>query len=302
MIRRLIFLSNLCLFLSSCVFQAQHDADYDPENPNKVYMAGKVKNAVDIPVSNVIIRLNNDSLTVTNDQGLFSIDSIDPGIYTFEAKALNPLYDILKIADACSLWAGRVIEDTSFYFKRAVWDMEMEKTDMPAVWRPLMGAWRIIPDPERPLNKILGVIGQHSFGYYGQAICEREFSNFIYEINVQPLMNNGPAWKAGVLFCWQDTANYYLFIISETEIALHRHTNRGRDTTLFSAPQGVVRGIYYKIKIERFNPVITIFLKDEKICELHDGFFASGKVGLWLIAEVADQFAFHFDNIWVEPK
>ncbi len=292
--------SILIVFLIPACFKAPRDNEYDWQNPCKVHFEGKVLNAVSLPVARAVVDLEGEADTCDVD-GHFIFEEWDPSIYHLQITGPNPFYDVIDIP-ACSLWAGREI-DTIFFFRRAVWDME-DGDQMPKKWEPIIGSWRIMPDPMVPQNHVLGAIGRiPPFGYYGQAVCNEVFSDFIYEVMIKPRTLNPTGWQFGVVFNWQDPDNCHRFRLSATDVALHRSTTGGlNDSLIYFRHLPVRLGQWYKIRVEHIGTTIKVFLDGSEIEPggFNDHYFVSGKVGLWFIAENRDSVTYHFDNIWVE--
>jgi len=302
MFKRILVLAVGLLMVPAC-FKAPHDAEYDRQNPNKVFIAGTTRNAVGIPVGKALVYLDTDLWDTTDLAGGFQADSVDPGIYTLKIERPIPLYDTILLEGACSLWAGRVIEDTTFFFRRAVWDMENEPGPMPAHWAPDTCGWKIVPDRDRPDNQVLAM-RPHPFAFtdQGRALCQDVFKDFVYEVAVKPLFTNQSGWQAGVVWCYQNRSNYYRFRISETDLVCNYVTSSGSDTFFIRTP-GRPRGAWYKIRIERAGSITRVFLDGSQIGrDIDKNPLADGKIGLWVQAETPlDSIAFQYDNIWIEP-
>lgn len=287
-------------------FKAPHDAEYDSRNPNKVYFAGRIVNAVGIPIAGALVNLDTDTWDTTGVEGSFVADPVDPGIYTLEVIPPDPLCGTFRIDGGCSLWAGRVIEDTTFYFKRALWNMESSTGVMPEHWRPDTCGWQIVPDRDAAGNKVLAMRpNPFVFGPQGRALCDDVFAgDFIFEVGVKPLSTNHPgsSWQAGVLWCYQDRNNYCRFRISEANLAASYCINSVSDTFFVVAP-GRLLGEWYRIRIERLGSITKVFLNGAQVGrDIDRNPLAQGKIGLWVQAETpGDSIAFYYDNIWVEP-
>lgn len=301
-----IFILVIGLLLVPACFKAPHDAEYDWQNPNKVFISGTAINAVGIPVGKALVYLDTDLWDTTDLAGGFQADQVDPGIYTLKIESPIPLYDTIRLEGACSLWAGRVIEDTTFFFRRAVWDMEGELGPMPAHWTPDTCGWKIVPDRDRPDNQVLAMRPHpFVFGAQGRALCGDVFAgDFVYEAAVKPLRTNPPGtqWQVGVLWCYQDRSNYYRFRISETNLAADFRTSSVSDTFFVVTP-GRPLGEWYRIRIARVGSITKVFVNGAQVGrDIDRNPLAQGKIGLWVQAETpADTVAFQYDNIWIEP-
>jgi len=299
MLRKLVPLAML--FLVPACFKAPHDAEYDRQNPNKIYIDGKIKNAVDLPVAGAEIKLDTDVWDTTNVEGFFVAESIDPGIYKLTITGSNPLYDTV-IIDACSLWAGRVIEDTTFFFRRAVWDMENETNLLPRGWRGQIGIWAITPDPGNPQNRALGVIAKPpTDGYFGILVCDPVVNDFTYEVRVMPLSTNNPGWIAGIAFCYQNIDNYLYFGYGQNYAALHM-VRSGGDSTLVHRPMASQVDQWRRITVMRAGPRIEISVDGQLIIEASTGPFPSGQIALFAFAEESSLVTFLYDDVWLEPS
>jgi len=290
--RKYLVLPVLCFLLLVCI-KPEHDNEYDPNNPNKVYLEGNAYGFEGLPVENAWIMLASDSDTAeqyTDHEGWYEFEDIDPGIYTIVAQ--GGYYNFECYPE--SLAAGT--ENTfDINFQIAYWDFENEalNTQEPEGFDTVYGAWAVVNDP------IQDYVYEGITPGTGLAVAITDFGadDFYYESLVKVDTSSGTTFYSGLVFRYQDDQNYYLVFCSHDSIRLIE-AYTGVWTTIATAARMFAPGTWHSLSVECCGNEIKVFVNNETtpVFDVTDNTFPGGHFGLF----AENHTKVYFDNIYID--
>ncbi len=295
--KKLFFLPIICFLLLVCL-KPERDNEYDPNNPNKAHLAGKVYNSFDnnLPVVNAEITLTSEEggsseNTLTDEHGWYEFARIDPGIYKINANAGYLMKELFPE----SLPAGAENDSFDLYFHEAFWDFENEplNTDEPLGFTAVAGAWSVIDDPDQG-----HVYNGNTLGTgLAIAITDVVVNDFYYESMIKVDTSAGNTFVAGILFRYHDDQNYYVVTLFVDHIKLIESSS-GAWTTIDTALRGFSHNRWYTLSVDCSGDHIKVFIDNETtpVFDVHNGTFADGRVGLF----AEDNPSVSFDDIYID--
>jgi len=291
--KRLVIPTILCVLLVVCI-KPKRDNEYDPNNPNKVYLEGKVRGFDDLPVVNArVVLASDESDTVeqfTNTEGWYGFEEVNPGVYTLIAQGAYYYFECYPE----SLAAGA--EDTfDIYFSTAFWDFENEPlgTQEPRGFQTRIGSWSIIDDPDQGhvYNGVTPGTG------IAVAINDLMLDDFYYEsmFKVDPV--SGPGFYTGLVFRFQDDLNYYLVFCSSSDMALIEVFSGGWHT-IDVTTRPFALDTWYLLAVDCSGSRIQVYVDNATtpVFDVTHNTFLSGNVGLF--AEHNTDVS--FDDIYID--
>jgi len=263
----------------------KRDNDWDPDNPDKASVVGKVEGPdgaiKDAQISLLLNEEMYDSV-FTDGEGFYEITEIDPGIYTIHCKAVH--FNPVEVC-AESLPAGT---DTtldiymgSMYFG---FDEEIEGTQEPFGFSVLSGNWAVIQDAGQP--------GEHStpMVYNGKDTVDTDFTvavfdykayDFTLNANLKVVDIAGSEWTAGIIFRYVDDRNFYFLGIAPNSIFLHKRF-MNIDHPMDSSVVTISTETWYNLKVQACGTNISVFLDDDSVFSVDDNSISGDSVGLWV--------------------
>jgi hypothetical protein len=282
----------LCLLLLVCI-KPEHDNEYDPNNPNKVYLEGNAYGFEGSPVENAWIMLASDSDTAeeyTDHEGWYEFEEVDPGIYTIFAQ--GGYYNFECYPE--SLAAGaEVTFDINFHI--AFWDFENEalNTQEPEGFQAWVGTWAVVDDPAQD-HVYEGVTPGTGLAI---AVTDIGADDFYYESMIKVDTSSGNTFYTGLVFRYQDDQNYYLVFCSNDTMALiEAHT--GVWTTIDAAARVFALDTWHRLTVECCGSQIQVYLDNETtpVFDVTSNTFPGGRFGLF----AENNTTVYFDDIYID--
>ncbi|MFA4028692.1 MAG: hypothetical protein GDYSWBUE_000733 [Candidatus Fervidibacterota bacterium] len=179
------------------------------------------------------------------------------------------------------------------YFSDDFMRLENEGSD----WHVISGDWKVRAS-NNPLRSA------NAFTYFARSKGGAAISVTGYEFwsdySIQASVRCMDASSIGLIACWTDPQNYYLFRWTGSDgksvgrrQLLKRHM--GKLTTLFDAQGGFIPGQWYEVRIEASLNSIRVYIDGHKVCEVRDGSLYRGMVGLYTTSAVGA----YFDDVQV---
>ncbi|HIE05799.1 MAG TPA: hypothetical protein EYP58_03255 [bacterium (Candidatus Stahlbacteria)] len=269
-----------------------HDNAYDPENPNKARLFGKVwfTNIGTIPGANVALLFEGEvkEETQTGSDGLYEFRDIDPSIYLVSAYTGYFIPETVPVplpADTENL--------TDIYLDEILVDFERDPLGTPEPWlfRILSGDWSIRNDPAQ------------GHVYHGiapspepsSAMFDMVLKDFYYETMVRVDTSSSSSFAAGIYFRYHDDYNHYGLIFYVDHIKLFKIVNNNwdlikEDWRPFPPGAWITLGVAVK------DDHIQVFLNHAPLFNEFDSAFSDGHVGLF----VEHAAAASFDDVYID--
>ena len=279
--KKLVVLPILCLLLVVCI-KPDRDNEYDPNNPSKVRLEGKVHGFDENPVADAWIVLTDEDYSdtveqYTDNEGWYEFERVNPGIYTIIAQGAYYYFECYPE----SLPAGT---DTVFDidFSTAYWDFEHEPLGVqePKGFRIVdtMGTWRIVGDPQQ--NHVYeGVTPGTGLAL---AVTDIGANSFYYEsmFKVDP---GSVGFFAGLMFRFQDPQNHYIVFCSSNSMALIE-VFAGGWSTIDTTARAFQLDTWYSLAVECCDNNIKVYVNSEStpVFDVTSNTFPGGRVGLFV--------------------
>jgi hypothetical protein len=152
-------------------------------------------------------------------------------------------------------------------------------------WQPISGKWEVKAS-DNPLRSA------NAFTYFGRATKKDGeaisvvgypfWDNYSFQASVRC----ADAGSVGLIFCWLDKSNYYLFRWTGREgksagkmQLLKRSMNNVK--VLFESAGGFTPGEWYEVRVETALNSARVFIDGHKVCEVADEGLCRGMVGLY---------------------
>jgi hypothetical protein len=294
--KRLFILAISCLFFVVCLKPAR-DNEYDPDNPDKAYLAGSVYNHFDndSPMAHAMVVLMHDGYdwadtTTADADGGYVFDEVDPGLYEISAEGGHFMSDVFPE----SLPAGR--NDTfDVCLHKAFFDFEDEalNTGEPHGFSVVETTWSVVDDPDQG-HVYMGTTPGTGLSI---AVVDPVLQDFSFESLVKVDTSSGNSFFTGILFRFHDIQNFYGVIFSSSRIELLR-AHAGAWTPIDTIPRSFSVGQWYRLSVECCGDHIQVFLDNSStpLFDVHDGTFADGQAGLFIehLASV------RFDDVYID--
>lgn len=107
---------------------------------------------------------------------------------------------------------------------------------------------------------------------------ESYYGDFTWSGYLKTLSSSASDWQAGIIFRYQDIANYYYFSISGSTIRLTKVLS-GTPSVLWSQGQTFNFDTWYKLKVVAAGTSLKVYLNDVLKIDQSDSSFASGYLG-----------------------
>lgn len=279
--------SALCLLvlgMTACP-DAPRDNIYDPENPDKGYIALHARELGYLTVEGATVDLLRGGVVVQSDtsdgDGAVDFAEIDPGIYYIRGRTAH-------YADAYvgpeSLWAGTWIEDQRLDI--CTLDFEDELLGMATVYgiAPVSGSWSIGLESGHPdLHSTPQVYQGTDTDAEACAIscCENGDQIFYFEANLCVDTSTTSDWEAGVVFRFQDELNHYRLVLTPDTLVCYCLVS-GYRTILRAVAHATAAGEWHAIRVERRlnEAYLRIVLDGLVYFIIFDDIFSGGRPGL----------------------
>ena len=300
----LLSITFFCLTVIDCI-NPPHSNKFDPKNPDKAILEGRVYMYNNTPLPDATISLILDGVEIevstSDSMGNFKFIHINPGIYEIQANAEH--FTSVEFYPE-SLPAGTYIENFEIYFHTFDFEDETPGDSSPYGFRPVSGTWLIKKDSLAP--------DKHSAGYVycGKAnsgspqaisINEGETDNFMFETNFKVAGSSDPDWSAGIIFVYQNSQNYYLLRIVSDSINLYKVID-GAIEPLRLKYVHFSNDNWYRVEIQCSNSYYVLRLNGEYLFAILDKTFIKGSVGLYVASKNSGDISVSFDDITIQFK
>jgi hypothetical protein len=291
--RLFLFILITGIITLSCL-NPEHDNAYDPENPNKAKLFGKVHNIDDSPGPHIKVALLYDNEikdeTNSDNDGLYEFSDIDPGIYMVTADYAYYIPETLSAP-----LPADTENQTDIYFKKALFDFEDEplNTQEPHGFSVVIGAWSVIDEPDQ------GHVYEGTTPGTGLAVAITNvvLKDFYYKSMVKVDTLSDSTFVAGILFRYRDSQNFYIVIFLIDRIVLIKAYS-GVWIPIDTILRGFSLDKWYTLSVGCSGDHIQVFLDNDSdpLFDVHDNTFPDGHVGLF-----AEHYAsVKFDNVYID--
>ncbi len=299
--KKFFIILPILLTLTTTCLKPVRDNKFDPDNPDKAYLAGYTYDFENASLKDAVVKLLEDSVvydeTVSNDQGFFEFKTIDPGIYKIVAEA--GYYQSVEFYPE-SLPAGFRVDDFEIQFKKIYLDFESESvgTQEPEGFNVKAGNWEITEDPS-DFHSAPNVYTGSARNSPGMSLFEKDFDDFLFEGKIKILPGPGSEWKTGFLLRYVDSINHYRLQIFPDELKLVKMEN-GNIQYLKIINRSLATETWHTFEVEFRGNHIKVLLNHEPLFELDDTTFSHGFIGLWLTSSHRP-ISVSFDDITITP-
>ena len=305
-----IILCLSLLIIAGCL-EPPRDNPYDPNNPDKGYLAGTAYDHAGGFLESAAVRLiigdENKYSTQTDFQGNYEFSEVDPGLYTIVAAA--HYYDTLYFENV-EIKSYTHNDSFDLYFNNLYFNFESEQvgTAEPYGFRHIIGTWQIQEDYGEPAQHstpmVYGATNSVSSTAYSLVVLQDTLDDFSIGVNVKILGSSGWSWRSGLILRYQDANNYYLLQFTTGALSLVKVRDGSPlpiaviDTLTFSADT------WYNIAASLIGNRIIVYLNNEELFDINDTTspLLAGVSGLWLKSDdpTTDARA-NFDDVRLIP-
>ncbi|MEO0123156.1 MAG: carboxypeptidase-like regulatory domain-containing protein [candidate division WOR-3 bacterium] len=290
--KKIIVIAMITLF-AGCL-KPPRDNPYDPDNPNKAYLAGYVSSA-DGKISGAEVKLltmddSIYSITSSNSAGWYEFTNVNPGIYKLIAFARN---FIPTEYSPESLPAGSS-DTVELYFNAVKYTFDEEDTGTvePTDFKRLYGNWRVVNDSTAPSQPN----AYNCFSQIGISNYAKTVSDFSIGLNFKFLTPVDTFSYAGVILRMKDTINYYSVSVSRKALIFAKIKN-GNPIPLDYYPLFINQNQWYELWVDAIGSEFKIYFDGDLKIEKSDTEFSQGKVGLFISRETAPPISVNFDDV-----
>jgi hypothetical protein len=296
------------LIITGCL-EPPRDNPYDPNNPDKGYLAGTAydHNGDFLEGAAVTLKLADEDRysTQTDFQGNYEFAEVDPGLYTLVAEA--EYYDTLYFEDV-EIKSYTHNDSFDLYFSELCFDFENEQvgTVEPYGFRHIIGTWQIQEDYGEPgqhsTPMVYSATNNTSSTAYSLAVLKDTLDDFWIGVKIKILGSSGWSWRTGLILRYQDANNYYLIQFTTTALSLVKVRDGSplpiavADELTFSADT------WYYVSAHLIGSQIKVYLNFEELFDINDATspLLAGVSGLWLKSDdpVTEARA-NFDDVYV---
>lgn len=250
-----ILIFNISLFFS-CI-NAPRNNKYDPDNPDKAEISGFVYEPDSLAINNVVVNLidrnHNITLCDTSDnEGRFSFDNINPGIYTITAhtKYFNDI-----VVENESLWAGTKLLNHSIFFTTFHFEDDGINA-IPYGFTTIGGSWKV--NVETNGNHIYN--GSNTTNdNTAISLFRNPTHGFQFALKIKISASSGSNWETGILLWYQDTLNYYSIKVTKSFIQ-YRFIKNGVDRILYTKFIEVAEDRWYYLNAIHYGDGLAVYL------------------------------------------
>lgn len=308
---RLLLITCLGLMVFLACLEPPRDNPYDPNNPDKGYIAGTAYDHTWDFLEGALVKLKIGDVeiysTQTDFQGNYEFAEVDPGLYTLVAEA--EYYNTLTFEDV-EIKSYTHYDTFNLYFQELYFNFENEQsgTAEPFGFRQLLGTWQIQEDQGEPgqhsIPMVYGATNNTSSTAYSLAVVRDTLDDFWLGANIKVLGSSGWSWRAGLALRYQDTNNYYLIQFTTGSLSLVKVRDGSPlpmaivDTLNFAADT------WYYVSAHLYGSSIKVYLDFEELFEVDDTSspILAGIGGLWLKSDdPAIDARANFDDVYVAP-
>jgi len=301
----------LILLATTACLEPPRDNPYDPNNPDKGYLAGTAYDHNFQPLEGALVTLkigNEEKYsTQTYAQGEYEFAAVDPGLYTLVAEA--EYYSTLYLENV-EIKSYTKNDTFDLHFQEMYFNFENEPlgTQEPFGFRTILGTWQVQDDYGEPgqhsTPKIYNAENSGLSMSFALAVLRDTLDDFWFGTNVKVLGSSGGMWRAGLVLRYQDANNFYLVQFTSSALTLAKVQNgstvpmRVVDTLTF-APD-----TWYFLAAHLHDNYIKICLNFDELFEIQDASspFPAGVAGLWVKSDdPTGEASANFDDVRVTP-
>lgn len=299
------------LLVTMACLEPPRDNPYDPNNPEKGYLAGTAYDHNGDFLEGALVMLKIGEFekysTQTDFQGNYEFAEVDPGLYTLVAEA--QYYSILYFEDVeIKSYTSNDSFDLDFNALYYNFESEQVGTVEPYGFRHIIGTWQVQQDYAEPAQHstpmVYSATNSASSATYSLVVLQDTLDDFWIGVNIKILGSSGSAWRAGLILRYQDANNYYLIQFTTSAFSLVKVRDGSPlpmamvDTLAFSADT------WYYVAAQLTGNEIIVYLNNEELFDITDSSspLLTGVSGLWLKSDspTTDAGA-HFDDVHVIP-
>jgi hypothetical protein len=302
---------GLMLLVTVACLEPPRDNPYDPNNPDKGYLAGTAYDHTEDFLEGAQVTLKIDDVekytTQTDFQGNYEFTEVDPGLYALVADA--EYYSTLTFADV-EIKSYTHIDTFNLYFQELYFDFENEQsgTTEPFGFRQLLGVWQIQEDYGEPAQHtppmVYAATHDPASAAYALAAVRDTLADFLFGANIKVLASSGWSWRTGLVLRYQGADDYYLVQFTTSSISLVKIRDGSplplaiADTLNFAADTWYYLGVHVSgNNIKVYLDLVELFNVDDTSSPL-----LTGISGLWLKSDDPTQEArANFDDVYVAP-
>jgi len=278
-----VFPLTVILILSACL-NAPRNNPFDPRNPDKANIYGTCVAFDSSSLSGVNIHLvlgyNIIKTDSSDDDGVFELNDIDPGVYSVRAEAR---YYKPNLLDAETLAAGMDLVH-NFIFNSLYFEDDPNGASQPYNFQVQQGDWRIKDDLSQPAWHTTPHVYQGFYddtAGYALTICTKTVQDFVAKTKLIVIDTSSSGWQAGIVFHYQNLNNYYLLQFSADTIRFLKIC-AGTQTELSSCPVSFPTGAWSEVAIGCSYSMAFCYFNNAYQLAMQDNSFTRGGVGFWL--------------------
>jgi len=308
---RLSIAACTVLLVTLACLEPPRDNPYDPNNPDKGYLAGTAYDHNGDFLEGAMVKLKigdiDEYSTQTDFQGNYEFAEVDPGLYTLVAEA--QYYSTLYFEDV-EIKSYTHNDTFNLYFQELYFNFENEQsgTAEPFGFRQLFGTWQVQEDHGEPaqhsIPMVYGAVNNPMSTFYAMSVLRDTLTDFWFGANIKVLGSSASSWRTGIALRYQDANNYYLVQFTTNSLSLVKV----RDSS--PLPMGIIdtlsfsTDMWYYLSAHLYGSTIIVYLNFEELFQVHDTSspLLAGVVGLWLRSDdpLAEASA-NFDDVYVVP-
>jgi hypothetical protein len=299
----------LVLLAATACLEPPRDNPYDPNNPDKGYLAGTAydHNVQRLEGALVTLKIGNEEKysTQTDIQGDYEFTAVDPGLYTLVADA--EYYSTLT--DSVEIKSYTHNDTFDLYFQEQYFDFENEAlgTQEPFGFRSVLGTWQVAEDYGEPSqHSVPKVYNAQNSGVnlsFTLAVLRDTLDDFRFGTGVKVLGSSGGLWRAGLILRYQDANNLYLVQFATGALSLVKIQN-GSPVQLHVDTLTFATDTWYFVAAHLYGNHIRVYLNSAELFDIQDTSspFLTGVTGMFVRSDdPTGQASANFDDVYVVP-
>ncbi|MDH4211068.1 MAG: carboxypeptidase regulatory-like domain-containing protein [candidate division WOR-3 bacterium] len=309
--RRLLVTVCLTLLVTLACLEPPRDNPYDPNNPDKGYLAGTAYDHTGAFLEGATVKLKigdeDKYSTQTDFEGNYEFAEVDPGLYTLVAEA--QFYSTLYFEDV-EIKSYTHMDSFDLYFQELYFNFENEQsgTGEPFGFRQLIGTWQIQEDYGEPVQHSAPMVytatNNTTTSAYSFAAVRDTLDDFWFGANIKILGSSGWAWRVGLVLRYQDANNYYLVQFTTSSISVVKIRDGSPLPMAIADTMNFAADTWYFVAAHLHGNNIEVYLDYAELFNLDDASspLLDGISGLWLKSDdPAEEAKANFDDVYVTP-
>ncbi len=293
--KKILILTTL-IFFAACL-KPPRDNPYDPDNPDKAFLAGYVKSA-DGNIANAAVKMltMNDSIyaeTSTNSEGWYEFKDINPGIYKLIAFAHN----FIPVEYSPESLPAGSYDTVDLYLSamKFTFDDEDPGTIEPKGFEIINGNWRVVNDSTAPSEPN----AYNCSGQIGISTFVKPVSDFSIGVILKFLSPVDTLSYAGVILRMKDSLNYYSVSVSRKALIFIKVRN-GNSIPLGYYSLLVNQHQWYELWVDVIGSEFKIYFDNDLKIEKTDTEFSEGTIGLFINKHTPPTISVNFDDVIIQ--